>query len=97
MRRVLFRPEARDEFETAGEWYEGERRGLGGDFLEAVDEQLTRIAANPLLYPTVYRDIRKAALRRFPYCIYFRLRGDAVVVLAVFHTARSPATWKQRN
>ena len=24
-------------------------------------------------------------------------RGDAVLVLAVFHTARSPATWKRRN
>lgn len=97
MRQVLFRPQARDEFEAAGEWYERERSGLGGNFLKAVEEQLARIAANPLLYPAVYRDIRKAALRRFPYCIHFRLRGDAVLVLAVFHTARSPATWKRRN
>lgn len=97
MRRLLFRPQARDEFEAASEWYERERPGLGDNFLEAVDVQLARIAANPLVYPAVYRDIRKAALRRFPYCIYFRLRGNPVVVLAVFHTARSPATWKRRN
>lgn len=97
MRRVLFRPQARDEFEAAGEWYERERSGLGGNFLQAVDEQLARIVANPLLYTAVYRDIRKGALRRFPYCIYFKLRGDAVAVLAVFHTARSPVTWKRHN
>ncbi len=97
MHRVLFRPQARDEFEAAGDWYERERAGLGVAFLEAVDEQLARIAANPLLYPAVHRGIRKAALRRFPYCIYFRPRGDAIVVLAIFHTARNPATWKRRT
>ncbi len=97
MRRVLFRPQAQDEFEAAAEWYERECRGLGEAFIEAVDEQLARIAENPLLYPAVHRDIHKAALRRFPYCIYFRLRGDAAVVLAVFHTARNPASWKKRN
>lgn len=97
MHRILFRPQAHDEFEAAGDWYERERRGLGEAFLEAVDERLAQIAANPLLYPDVHRGIRKAALRRFPYCIYFRLRDDAVVILAVFHSARNPATWKRRN
>lgn len=93
---ILFRPQASDEFAAAGDWYERERRGLGEEFLEAVDAQLARIAANPLLYPAAHRDIRKAALKRFPYCIYFRLRGNKVVVLAVFHTTRNPATWKRR-
>lgn len=96
MRRILFRPQARIEFEAAGDWYERESRGLGEAFLEAVDQQLARIAANPLLYPVVHRNVRKAALKRFPYCVYFRLRGDIVVVLAVFHSARNPAAWKRR-
>lgn len=97
MRRILFRPQARDEFDAAGDWYECEGHGLGKAFLDAVETQLSQIAANPLAYPVVHRDIRKAALRRFPYCIYFRLRGDTMVVLAVFHTAPNPATWKRRN
>ncbi|MBN8443580.1 MAG: type II toxin-antitoxin system RelE/ParE family toxin [Thauera sp.] len=97
MRRILFRPQARAEFDAAGDWYEAELRGLGEAFLDAVEAQLSRIATNPLLYPAVYRDVRKAALKRFPYCIYFRLRGDTVVVLAVFHTSRNPESWKRRN
>lgn len=95
--RILFRPQAREEFEAAGQWYEREQIGLGGAFLQAVDDQIFRIASNPLLYPIAHRDIRKATLKRFPHCIYFRLRGDTIVVLAVFHMARNPAIWKQRN
>jgi len=97
MHRILFRPQARDEFDAAGDWYERESCGLGKAFLDAVETQLSRIGADPLAYPVVHRDIRKAALKRFPCCIYFRLRGDAIVVLAVFHTARNPATWKRRS
>lgn len=97
MRRIVFRPQARAEFDAAGDWYEAELRGLGEAFLDAVEAQLSRIATSPLLYPAVHRDVRKAALKRFPYCIYFRLRGDTVVVLAVFHTSRNPETWKRRD
>jgi len=39
----------------------------------------------------------RIALKRFPYCIDFRLRDDTVVVLSIFHTSRNPESWKRRN
>ena len=55
-----------------------------------------RISATPEIYATVYREVRKAQVRRFPYSVYYRLRPDRVVVLAVFHNKRNPNIWKSR-
>jgi toxin ParE1/3/4 len=58
---------------------------------------LRAIIINPDAFPEVFRGIRKAVVKRFPYCIYFRARGDIVVVLAVFHSARNPVFWQSRK
>lgn len=96
MRQVVFRKQARLEFDEAGDWYEKERPGLGLEFLAEIHLLIRRIAGNPEQFPMLYRDVRKAVARRFPYCIYFRERNQHIVVLAVFHSARNPAVWQQR-
>lgn len=93
---LVFRRQARLEFDAAGDWYEKERVGLGLEFLDAIDALLKRIAERPQQFPVVYRDVRKAVARRFPYCVYFRERDQRIVVLAVFHSARRPAEWQRR-
>ncbi|MDX8386116.1 MAG: type II toxin-antitoxin system RelE/ParE family toxin [Gallionella sp.] len=96
MRQVVFRKQARLEFDKAGDWYEKERLGLGMEFLAEIQLLIQRIANTPEQFPMPYRDIRKAVARRFPYCIYFRERDQHIIVLAVFHSARNPAVWQQR-
>jgi len=96
MRQVVFRQPARREFDEAGDWYEKECAGLGLEFLGEIERLIHRIASNPEQFPILYRDVRKAVARRFPYCVYFRERNRHIVVLAVFHGARNPALWQQR-
>lgn len=97
MRQIVFRKQARLEFDEAGDWYEKERPGLGSEFLAEIQLLLQCIASNPEQFPMLYRDVRKAVARRFPYCVYFRKRNQRIIVLAVFHSARNPAVWKQRK
>lgn len=94
---VVFRPEVQGELTTAYRWYESKRVGLGRDFMERVDEQVNRLTQNPKLYPVVYRDVRRAVLRRFPYAIYYRIVSSRVIVTAVFHGRRDPGEWQRRN
>lgn len=96
-RALVFRRTAQKEFEQAGDWYEKERKGLGADFLAAMERALSTIAGHPEQFPIVHRDVRKAVVRRFPYNIYFRERGTRIVVLAVFHNARNPNIWQARG
>lgn len=97
MRQIVFRKQARLEFDEAGDWYEKERPGLGLEFLAEIHLLIQRIATTPELFPMLYRDMRKAVARRFPYCIYFREREQKIIVLAIFHSARNPTVWKQRK
>ena len=44
---IVFRVEARAEFDRAFDWYEQQRRGLGVEFLTCVTEVLERIQSFP--------------------------------------------------
>ncbi len=93
---VVLRRRAKTEFDAAIAWYESRQPGLGGEFVAAVEATFTRIPAAPEMYARIYRDARKAAVRRFPYPIYYRIRGGRVIVLSVFHEKRNPNIWKSR-
>src|SRR4051812_43089952 len=89
-------PEARAEFDDAADRYELQQAGLGVDFVARVREVFQRIAANPRLHATVYRDVRKAVVRRFPYIVLYREEAGEVIVIPVFHTSRDPSIWQSR-
>jgi plasmid stabilization system protein ParE len=93
---VLRRPAAA-EFDEAFDWYEAQRPGLGAAFAVAVQHTFDRIVAHPGAQPLVLGDVRKAVVRRFPYCIYYRIHPDRLEVIAVFHTRREPSAWQRRK
>jgi plasmid stabilization system protein ParE len=91
-----FRPAARREFEDAASTYEAARAGLGGRFVDAVDETIRLACETPQRYRFELRDVQRVRVRHFPYTVYFRVRADQLVVLAVFHFRRDPAVWRER-
>jgi toxin ParE1/3/4 len=93
---VVFRRAAKSEFEEAAIWYDKRRSGLGQEFIFEIEQSLVSVAAAPHRYPIIFGDVRRTVARRFPYSVYFRVRADAVVVLAVFHGRRDPTTWRRR-
>lgn len=47
MRQVVFRRQARREFDQAGDWYEKERAGLGVDFFAEIQSVIDLITSHP--------------------------------------------------
>lgn len=98
MTRVIrVRGEAEDEIYEAAAWYESQRLRLGQDFLDAVESMFARISENPLQFPVLYRECRRALLPRFPFGVFFRVEGEVVVVFAVMHASRNPVRWRERT
>ena len=89
-------PAARLDMIDAHDWYESKGLGLGARFRDEVDFQIQHIAANPLRFPEMLADVRRARLRRFPYGLFFRKHGDGVFVIACFHSSRDPLIWQRR-
>lgn len=95
--RVLLRKEAQGDLNDAAVWYEEQRHGLGGEFLDEAASTLGRISSAPFIYAETYRGVRRALLRRFPFAIYFLVEAEVVSVLAVMHGSRSPSAWQVRT
>ena len=94
---LVVRPAAAADLEDAFVWHEGQRMGLGEEFLDAVGQVFMAVAESPQRYRVVYRDTRRVHLRRFPYSVFYRIVGDDVVVLACFHGSRNPRRWEGRG
>jgi hypothetical protein len=71
---IIFTQAARSELIAAQDWYEGEVTGLGRRFRQAIDALTERMTANPWQFPTVFKNVRRALLRRFPYSLFFCCR-----------------------
>ena len=95
--RVAWHPEAEAEMIEAAQFYDERVHGLGADFLDAIDEAVERLLANPHRFPIIENDIRRCRVKRFPFCVYFRQTIGAWRILVVKHHSRDPDYWKPRK
>lgn len=93
---IILGADAEDDFDSAFDWYERQRNGLGSQFAARVQATLNLIADRPEMFAVRAEAVRRAPVRRFPYAVYFRLEPDRIVVLAVVHTSRNQSVWKDR-
>lgn len=93
---ILISSDAEDDIRAAVEWYQSLDAGLETEFLRALDACLSSIQRNPEQYPLVYKNVRRALLRKFPYGIFYFVFTDTIAVLACFHTSRDPKDWRDR-
>ena len=96
-RRTFVRPEAQADIRGAARWYEDRESGLGLRFVREIRTSLQHINKNPLMFPIIEEDVRRALVHKFPYSVYFVHEPDAVVVIAVLHQHRRPDAWKPRR
>jgi len=94
---IRLRAEAESDLFDAAAWYERQRKGLGQEFVDAIERAFDRISDNPLQFPVMGRGIRRALLSRFPFGVFFRIEPEQVTVLAVLHASRHPARWRERS
>ena len=93
---ITLRPEAESDLEGAALWYEGQRQGLGGEFLDEVTRILEILNEKPRLYPQVHKNLHRAMLRRFPFGIFYHVDSEGIIIVAVMHASRNPKEWKDR-
>ena len=97
MKSVHFNSKAEDELSDAVAFYEREREGLGGEFLNEVDRSLEFAIQFPKAAPIVRGSGRSLVVSRFPYSIIYRLlKSGNIRILAIAHQKRRPGYWSGR-
>jgi len=92
-----FLPEVDGDTEDAFDWYESQRAGLGDEFLLAIEECLNKIQQNPFAFQKIFKEIRRALSRKFPFGVFFIVKDDMITITAIVHLARHPKSWKKRR
>jgi hypothetical protein len=54
------------------------------------------IVEHPRHFPVVYRGVRRALTRRFPFAVFFVLEPERIIVLAIHRQSSDPRRWKDR-
>ena len=93
---VLFTVAARAELIEAQDWYEVQASGLGHPFRAEIDGVVQRMADNPRQFSVVFKTLRRARAKKFPYALYFLIEPDALLIVACFHASRDPRQWQKR-
>ncbi|MBI1425010.1 MAG: type II toxin-antitoxin system RelE/ParE family toxin [Gammaproteobacteria bacterium] len=97
MRNVIIRKEAESDITDAYRWYEDKNPGLGGSFIQCVEDALSRLSFNPNIYAYVHKNIRRSFIRKFPFGIYYLTENDMIIVMAVMHVRKDPKHWQRRT
>jgi hypothetical protein len=51
---------------------------------------------NPRQFPVVFKNVRRALLRRFPCSLSFVIEDGTLTLIACFHASRDPSHWQKR-
>lgn len=97
MTRIRLLPEAEEELRAAARFYEALQPGLGLALLQEVRRAREHIAERPKASRVERGDIRARSVLRFPYRLYYRVRPDEIVIVAVGHRRRRPGFWRNRT
>ena len=68
-------PEAELDLVEAIRWYDERAQELGDDLLRRVYQCIATVEGNPLLFPIVHRQMRRALVRRFPFQILYEIES----------------------
>ena len=85
MHKVRIAPLAERQLDHALAWYSDQAPDQVFRLLSAFDEARRRIGSQPLLFREVEPDLRRIALRVFPYHLWFSIDDDVVIIVAVTH------------
>lgn len=87
---------AKADLVEARRWYRRQAHGLDTEFLRCFEVCLPVIGRFTQGCQLVHERVRRAPMRRFPCTVFCTIRGDTVIVVAVWHTGRDPGSLRRR-
>ncbi len=96
MKPVRYHPEARAELIESALFYGDKQLGLGGRFLNAVEECEQRVREHPASGTPSETGTRHRRVAKFPFALFYREYPDHLFVVAVAHLSKKPGYWENR-
>lgn len=95
-RQVILHHEAESEILGALAWYQERSRLAARAFVQELTHVIGLAAQSPRTWPSSAGSTRRVVFPRFPFDLVFRMRGDAIEIVALAHHRRRPEYWDNR-
>ncbi len=79
--KIVITPTAEQDIQTGRNWYESQQSQLGVDFIDAIENTIQKVQSNPNVFSRIYKGIRKAIVKRFPFGIYYFVKTTSLTFL----------------
>jgi len=96
VKRVVYHPEALQEYAGAAEYYTDIEQELGGRFFDEVEGLILDFQRAPDRYRRVDPPARRHFSDVFPYAMIYLEEWDHLWIVALMHMKRNPVYWKER-
>jgi plasmid stabilization system protein ParE len=95
--KIELSDEAEADFDNSYEYYANQSIKLADSFYHYINDCLLQIGRNPIAYQTIFKEIRKFVVKKFPFVVYYQIIEMKVRVIAIFHNSRNPIIWQERT
>jgi plasmid stabilization system protein ParE len=93
--KARFTSAAERELKEALEFYEAAQQGLGSQFLDEIEAATRLIEKYPHAWLAFSPRTRRIRTHRFPYGLFYQIRGEEILILSVMDLRRDPKRWEQ--
>jgi hypothetical protein len=94
--KFFFHEDAEAEFDSAIDYYEQSKPGLGFEFAEEVYATIARINEYSEAWPVMSQNTRRCLINRFPFGIIYQVKDNTLRIIAVANLHRRPGYWRKR-
>jgi len=88
--KLVYRPDVILDLAEAADWYERQAPGLGDRFLKEYSRALRFIRFSAESPRKIFEDFRRVLLKKFPFAVWYEVKGKAVVILLVWDCRQDP-------
>ena len=93
--RARFLSTAEAELAEAMNYYGGIEPDLGARFLAEVEASVALIEAHPLAWMPLSPRTRRCRVKHFPFGLFYQVRTEEILIVAVMDLRRNPKRWEQ--
>lgn len=94
--RVRLTGTAEQQLKAGFRFYEHQSPGLGDYFLDSLMADIESLRVHAGVHAVFFGGYHRLLAKRFPYSLYYRIEGDAVLIYAILDNRRNPKWIRER-
>lgn len=89
--RISIQASALSDLRAGFRFYEAKEQGLGAYFLDSLSSDIDSLLLYAGIHSIHFGRFHRLLSKRFPYAVFYQVKGDDILVRAVLDLRRDPA------